>query len=1145
MDKINKISVDSIEYQIQDTELTGVVDQLKYSKQDVLTSGLNIKTINGESVLGEGDINTNADNIQYLTSDPNLDFDATGNNVDCFGFVGNLKNQNVYGDSVIIDSISVYVREGNASPNLTTQVWCRLLRFVNDSWEIVYQSETSQSIENIQPETLFTFKVFPVVDNYFIKTSDRIAIVYVDNKDADVLAGNTKLGFKSISIGGGLQNALTNASSGNSSWAPAFVFKYFPISLAASVDLNSEQIITARKQFNSGLNISDKTIIDSNIDSGELKVFPKDSNKGFIIRSANRNDNIPNVEILGTNTSASFNYSFPKKSGTVALIDDVQRGQNYIEVTYSELKSLRNNSQLVPGASYRIIDYTTEITSFTHTVAGHDFDIIVKANDVNILDHDANVIETKRQSDSSQYFSNNKLQAWTIKYDIDNDNSKYGWANASGKGVIYYMKDEYDNECPYDFKNILFNGTHYTFSYEENGQIYDSSLKSSRCFGNIIYAAHTSDGVRKLNGNVFKNSSVNSFCNSNTFEYDCENNVFGDSCVSNAFGNYCSNNVFGNNCQYNTFDDYCQSNTFGLYCQSNTFGVYCQSNTFGSYVIRISFGKQCLNNKFSNSSSGDNLSEAYRMIKFGDQCNGVNLYNTSGTSYSGGKWLQNVTVSNGMSGNIKIDDLNEARTKYVTKNSSGGVLQYFESDLMNGGAQLSGGESLIKVTYSELKTLRDNSQLVPGTQYRITDYEFTTIQEKTKSAGHIFDIIVLATAENQLSELARAIQHEGDTYFDGNDLGAWELWYDLDNDTNKYGWADSTNGKGVIYRMIDDKRNDCPYDFKNTLFYNTKLISSTTTDKYYYTFSYVVSKKLYDGTVETQVMSCHDNSMGAYIKSNNKKFLNLNVFRNTAFGSDCQNNTFGSDCYSNTFGNSCYSNTFGNSCYSNTFGDTCQNNTFGIFCQNNTFGIFCQNNTFGSSCQNNTFGSSCYSNTFGDTCQNNTFGDTCYYNTFENYCYSNTFENYCYSNTFGGYVCNRELNKDKTSITLNDEYFDDGSGQLVPIKHPDLSTQPSILPYKFMGQYVYEQLIPKSALAQDLAADFFEVKHDKILFLEVVPITSSTENSKVYGFNIAPDGLYLLTANGVPSSGFSFPYLRVVYTSMPEENGGNYGYNNY
>jgi hypothetical protein len=24
-----------------------------------------------------------------------------------------------------------------------------------------------------------------------------------------------------------------------------------------------------------------------------------------------------------------------------------------------------------------------------------------------------------------------------------------------GRGVIYYMKDEHGNECPYDFKNIL------------------------------------------------------------------------------------------------------------------------------------------------------------------------------------------------------------------------------------------------------------------------------------------------------------------------------------------------------------------------------------------------------------------------------------------------------------------------------------------------------------------------------------------------------------------------------------------------------------------------------------------------------------------------------------------------------------------
>ena len=160
----------------------------------------------------------------------------------------------------------------------------------------------------------------------------------------------------------------------------------------------------------------------------------------------------------------------------------------------------------------------------------------------------------------------------------------------------------------------------------------------------------------------------------------------------------------------------------------------------------------------------------------------------------------------------------------------------------------------ISLEYSELKKLRDDGQLIPGYQYRITDYVTTTTQTNTKSAGNVFDVIVLAISTHELSHNARAIQHEGDTYFDGNDLGAWELWYDLDNDTNKYAWADAINGKGVIYRMIDDKANDCPYDFKNILFYNTVYTDIPTKDKYYYTFSYVVfGNQLYDGSVEKQV----------------------------------------------------------------------------------------------------------------------------------------------------------------------------------------------------------------------------------------------------------------------------------------------------
>lgn len=55
-------------------------------------------------------------------------------------------------------------------------------------------------------------------------------------------------------------------------------------------------------------------------------------------------------------------------------------------------------------------------------------------------------------------------------------------------------------------------------------------------------------------------------------------------------------------------------------------------------------------------------------------------------------------------------------------------------------------------------------------------------------------------------------------YFDASNLSAWKVWYCLDNDNTRFYWADTENGKGVIYRLIDEYNNDLPYDFKNILF---------------------------------------------------------------------------------------------------------------------------------------------------------------------------------------------------------------------------------------------------------------------------------------------------------------------------------------
>ena len=281
--------------------------------------------------------------------------------------------------------------------------------------------------------------------------------------------------------------------------------------------------------------------------------------------------------------------------------------------------------------------------------------------------------------------------------------------------------------------------------------------------------------------------------------------------------------------------------------------------------------------------------------------------------------------------------------------------------------------NMVYITYEDLKALRDNAKLVPGQQYRITDYTCTTSTAGTKSAGNKFDIIVTADSNNKLNEEARAIKHDGDTYFANNNLSAWKLWYCIDNDTNRFAWADSTNGKGVIYRMIDEFDNDCPYDFKNIQFYreqyeNTGLyssISNSTNGTPCYTFS-----------------SATPDSTGKF--TDTSLSISTNVYSNVI--DECINfniQTLNNNCF---FGTYCYCNTFENGCEYNSFGQYCSNNIFGNDCDNNTFGESCSNNIFGNDCDNNSFGNSCSNNIFGNDCDNNTFGNYCSYNTFGNRC---------------------------------------------------------------------------------------------------------------------------------------------------------------
>ena len=370
------------------------------------------------------------------------------------------------------------------------------------------------------------------------------------------------------------------------------------------------------------------------------------------------------------------------------------------------------------------------------------------------------------------------------------------------------------------------------------------------------------------------------------------------------------------------------------------------------------------------------------------------------------------------------------------------------------------GASMIPITYAELVELRDNGNLVAGSFYRITDYITTTAQENTQSAVHPFDIIVLALSENTLAEEAYAIQSARDTdgYFANSNLAAWKLWYSLDNDTERFAWADEVNGKGVIYRMIDEWNNDLPYDFKNIMFVryeleapeeyiaegNDSLWMQQLCNNVRAVFDEGVRSFVWAGIADedkyweddmSQILSHTTGENFAFFTFNtdedtdaslsggihdNKMQLSQTLPNNVFFGNDCNSNSFGNSCNYNSFGNYCYSNSFGNSCNYNSFGNDCNYNSFGNDCYSNSFGNSYNYNSFGNYCNSNSFGNDCYSNSFGNHCYSNSFGNDCYSNSFGNDCYYNSFGNHCYYNSFGNSSQSNELKAYYRYITFGE-----------------------------------------------------------------------------------------------------------------------------
>lgn len=360
-----------------------------------------------------------------------------------------------------------------------------------------------------------------------------------------------------------------------------------------------------------------------------------------------------------------------------------------------------------------------------------------------------------------------------------------------------------------------------------------------------------------------------------------------------------------------------------------------------------------------------------------------------------------------------------------------------------------------EITWDDLKFLKDSGKLTPGMHYRITDYTTMTNPslDSVQSAGHQFDIVVIADGPNTLNENATAVLHSGDTYFKDCDLNSWRLKYCLDNDRSRFQWAaDEKDGRGVIYWMEDEFHNQVPYDFKNIMFKRFKVnkvgsnspvsfdtffngtgnltitdcISPATSSRiaditrttfiWCYTFCTFegddpskpldaslnlfpdgiafqnpkTSVKLYAYDNIIEPLVSHQTITNPTKKADFQELNNIVFMKYDKDTSVDTTNDFG--VYGNRFSSGCQSITLGRKCYSNVFNGNNAGLMVGYGCAGNTFNS-CGNSAIAYKCISNVFGDSFGYNLVFNNCRFNTFGMKCQHLELYELSYFNTFEN--------------------------------------------------------------------------------------------------------------------------------------------------------
>lgn len=646
------------------------------------------------------------------------------------------------------------------------------------------------------------------------------------------------------------------------------------------------------------------------------------------------------------------NFTYLQQLALSGTTSNVGTFSNYSQVTYSELKSSIESSDLNPGSYYLITDFKTCYDQPDYDVYGNP---ITEGNYKVGNTHSILVFAT----------SENTLapDAWQPDFPKDKLKYDYSWTQSEVTGGTAYGRiteriDEFNNRTDYDHRDILFK-RYDTFAYPVNspqagtisvaGGVVTGNGTSFTNFspGDVIAIPDFSEVFFKINtissatamsltgsvwnvtGNDIKYYSIDytmdrcSYKRNNVDSVSYEISTFGDEfdAVNNYIGDHANsiegvfllsnnvflngpyiNNKFGNNCFDNTFDDDCSNNTIGNFFNKNITDDDFDGNNIGNY-----FESNLITSEFRRNVVGEYFRQNY----------------------------------------ITEDDFYRNR-----------IGEYFEYN------KISGDEF----------------------QNNIIGNAFNNNQIDSTGNGFLKNIIGVGFNNNII-----------DGEFNSNTFGNGTNYNRFYGDfyENKIGDYFEDNSIGTSNLSVSFYQNHISNDFQNNnvfaTFYNNRISNDCYNNNFYSQFyRNDVKSDFNNNTVgdseNIDSYEFYQNIIGEYVKSNLfLGYVNQNTFGNNFYSNQVSNSTtgniFGDDCIFNNLGENFERNSIGGEFYSNNIGHNFSYNQIGSYFNNNEIsndfgygGGQVYGNRIGNYFEYNNIGEYFYSNSITDLFSNNDIG---------------------------------------------------------------------------------------------------------------------------------------------------------------------------